>query len=201
MQIYEDKTSHPSNSRIDKVLEKLVLLAILFLCPALAVGQVGPAARGGNARLLAGGEYSYFKTDFPSTVHMQGIGAFVDFNATPRIGVEGQARFINFQSYNGENETTYLIGPKIYLRPYSRIKPFGKILVGRASIQYPFNIGKGSYFAYAPGGGIDYRATRNWYFRAEYEFQFWPSAPGIPGQPSNGLKPNGVSAGIAYRIF
>lgn len=188
-------------TRVKKVLGKFSLLVLVALSPALLLGQVVPAAKGGDARLLVGGEYSYFKTDFPSTVHMQGIGAFADFNATPRLGLEGEARFIYFDDFHGENETTYMIGPKVYLFPFWRIKPYGKFLLGRGSIQYPFSIGKGSYFAYAPGVGVDYRARRNWYFKVDYEFQFWPSAPGIPGEPSNGLTPSGISGGIAYRIF
>lgn len=188
-------------TRVEKVLGRISLFAIVLVWPALSVGQVVPAAKGGNARLLVGGEYSYFKTDFPSTVHMHGIGAYADFNATPRIGVEGEARFIDFGDFHGENEKTYMIGPKIYLRPFGKIKPYGKFLLGRGSIQYPFSIGSGSYFAYAPGGGVDYRVNRNWYLRVDYEYQFWPSAPGIPGEPNNGLTPNGISGGISYRIF
>lgn len=177
------------------------LLAMALLFPSLLSAQVSPAARGGDSRLLVGGEYSYFKTDFPSTVHMQGIGAFADFHFTPRWGVEGETRFLSFDSFHGENEKSYLIGPKVYLRPHARLRPFGKFLIGEGTIKYPFSIGSGSYFALAPGGGLDYQVQRNWFVRAEYEYQFWPSAPGISGQSSRGLKPNGLSIGIAYRLF
>lgn len=187
--------------RIRQVLGKLPFVLAVMLCASSLMAQVVPAAKGGDTRFLVGGEYYYFKTDFPSTVKMHGIGAFADYHFSPRFAVEGEARFLNFGSFHGENEKTYLVGPKIYLRPYARLKPYGKFLFGHASIQYPFSIGKGSYFAYAPGGGIDYRVQRNWYFRAEYEYQFWPSAPGISGQPSNELKPNGLSVGFAYRLF
>jgi hypothetical protein len=37
--------------------------------------------------------------------------------------------------------------------------------------------------------------------RAEYEYQLWPSAPGVGGEPSNGMKPNGFSVGFAYKPF
>jgi opacity protein-like surface antigen len=187
--------------RIENVFERLCLIAMILLSPSMLLAQVIPSARGGDSRLLVGGEYSYFKTDFPSTVHMQGLGAFADFHFTPRLGVEGETRFLYFDSFHGENEKSYLIGPKIYLRPYSRLRPFGKFLFGQGSIKYPFSIGSGSYFAYASGGGIDYRVKHNWFVRAEYEYQFWPSAPGISGQTSKGLKPNGVSIGIAYQLF
>jgi opacity protein-like surface antigen len=196
-----DEAEMSLSSRIEKVLRKFSLLAILLLSPVLFHGQVGPAARGGNARLLAGGQYSYFHTDFPSTVDMHGIGAYANFFFTPRFGAEGELRFIYFGDFHGENQKNYLIGPKVYIRPFGRIKPYAKFLIGLGSIRYPFNIGSGTYFAYAPGGGIDYRVFHDWYFRADYEFQFWPSAPGIPGEPNNGLTPRGVSGGLAYRFF
>jgi opacity protein-like surface antigen len=196
-----DRANRSLSLRIEKVFRRFSLLTVFLLAPLLLQGQVGPAARGGNARLLAGGQYSYFHTDFPSTVWMHGIGGYANFFVTPRYGAEGEARFIYFGDFHGEHEKNYLIGPKVYLRPFGKIKPYGKFLIGRGSIQYPFQIGSGSYFAYALGGGIDYRLRRNWYFRADYELQFWPSAPGIPGEPSNGLTPHGVSGGLAYRIF
>jgi opacity protein-like surface antigen len=199
--MYASRPDISVRSRIEKVLRKFSLLTIFLLSPMLLLSQTIPAAKGGNARFLIGAEGSYFNTDFPANTHMIGITAFADLHFNARYGIEGQARFINFKDFHGENERTYLGGPKIYIKPNGSWKPFAKLLLGIGSIQYPFNIGSGTYFAYAPGGGLDYRASRNWYFRAEYEYQFWPSAPGIPNEPNHGLTPNGVSGGIAYRIF
>ena len=41
----------------------------------------------------------------------------------------------------------------------------------------------------------------HWKVRADYEFQFWPSAVGIPGIQTGSMHPNGVSVGLKYRIF
>jgi len=53
----------------------------------------------------------------------------------------------------------------------------------------------------APGGGLDYALNRRWKVRADYEFQIWPSAVGIPGIQTGSVHPNGVSVGISYRLF
>src|SRR6266702_6115093 len=171
------------SSRVEQVLRKFWLVAILCLSPAFLLGQVVPAARGGNAGLWAGAEYSNFHADFGGNTRLQGVGAMADFYFTPRIGIEGEARFLSFGDFHGETEKNYLIGPKFYLRPYSKIKPYAKLLVGLGSIQYPFSIGSGTYFAYAPGGGIDYRIRTRWRVRGEYEYQIWPKAPGIANEP------------------
>ena len=68
--------------------------------------------------------------------------------------------------------------------------------VVKLTVKTPYKIGSGSYFAYAPGGGLDYRLTHRIVLRAEYEHQFWPSVPGIPGDPSHGLQPSGFNFGF-----
>lgn len=187
--------------RGEQVLRKFWIAAILCLSPAFLLGQVVPAARGGNTGIWVGAEYSNFHADFGGNTRLQGVGGLVDLNYTPRIGLAGEARFLSFGDFHGETEKNYLIGPKVYLRPYSRIKPYAKLLVGLGQIQYPFNIGSGTYFALAPGGGIDYRLRMRWRIRGDYEYQMWPKAPGIANEPSHGLTPNGFSVGVLYRLF
>jgi opacity protein-like surface antigen len=71
--------------------------------------------------------------------------------------------------------------------------------VGR--IHYPFQIGDAIYFAFAPGGGVNYRLSYRWTARADYEFQWWLNSPGYANEPSHALTPNVVNIGIAYRLF
>jgi hypothetical protein len=77
----------------------------------------------------------------------------------------------------------------------------GKLLFGAGRMTFPFSIGQGSYFVQEPGGGVDYILSHHWRVRADYEYQIWPSAPHVIGEPNpSPLHPNGVSLGIAYRI-
>jgi opacity protein-like surface antigen len=175
------------------------LVALFLLTASLAAAQAVPDAEKGRASLWAGAGYSRFQPDFgPNT--MGGVTAFTSLNLG-RWGVEAKARFLRFSSFHGETQSHYLAGPRYFLFPMGRLRPFAGILVGVGSIHYPFQIGNGSYFSYAPYGGAEFRLTRRVALRAEYEYQFWRSAPGIPGEPSHGLTPNGFTVGASWRLF
>lgn len=176
-------------------------LLMLFLLPASLAAQAVPAAKGGNGALWIGAKYGNYKADFAGNSRVQGAGFYFRAQLVPRWGIEGKADFLNVSNFHDETEKSYLIGPAFSLRPYSRIKPFARFLVGVGSIRFPFKIGDGTYAAYAPGGGVDIRVRLRWRLRAEYEYQLWPKAPNIIGQTNTGLKPNGFGAGIAYRLF
>ena len=179
----------------------LLLASGLLLSPARVSSQVVPSAYGSNRNIWAGAEYSNFLPDFGRPQRLTGIGAYVDLNMTPRWGVEGEARFLLFNGFAGEAQDNYLIGPRITLLHRGKFRPYAKVLVGIGQDDFPFTIGTGRYLALAPGGGVDYRLSRRIALRAEYEYQFLPSAPGVAGEPSNGMKPNGFSGGFAYRLF
>jgi opacity protein-like surface antigen len=76
-----------------------------------------------------------------------------------------------------------------------------KTLLGEGVIDFPNHTAYGRYFVFAPAGGVDINVVNRWRIRAEYEYQYWPGAPGIPGLPSGAMEPNGVSVGINYRMF
>lgn len=148
--------------------------------------------------LLAGVEGSYYTPNFGPN-NMYGAGAYVNIDWRRGLGAEGEIRFLEWPSYYGESQSTYLGGPRYFFLPNSRWRPYGKFLVGGGKMDYPFNIGQSSYFVMAPGGGLDYILSHRWRVRADYEYQIWPSAPHIFFQQGS-MKPNGVSIGIAYRI-
>jgi len=179
-------------------------LAMLFIwglfSPQRLTAQAAPAVLGGDHTLWAGVEYSNFTPDFGPPQRLVGVGGYVDFNWNSRYAIEGETRFLRFNDFNGEYEDNYLAGPKIFVFRHGKFRPYAKVLFGVGKINFPYEIGNGSYFAIAPGAGLDYRLTGRIILRAEYEYQFWPGAPGIAGEPSNGLKPNGFSAGFAYRF-
>lgn len=172
---------------------------LALLAPGDAQAQVAAASVGGRPSLYAGGFYSNFNSDFQNP-RIQGLGLFVDWNTFGHLGVEGEARFLRLDQINGFHSDHYLAGPRYSLR-YGNLRPYAKFLIGGGELTFPSGLGHGGYFAMAPGIGVDYRLTRRFSARADYEYQIWPSAPGLPGAPSNGLTPNGYSFGVAYRIF
>jgi opacity protein-like surface antigen len=179
----------------------------LLIPAALSFAQVAPAASGPSWTLQAGAEYSIFQPDW-ITSNIQGITAFADLDhiVLRNLGAEGEARWLRFHtsSGGGETEDNYLICPRYRLVRFHKLSGYAKFLMGAGLITYPNGIGSGSYFAYVPGGSAEYRFSRHWVARVDYEYQIWPSAPGIVftfPNPSNGLSPHGISFGAAYKIF
>ena len=177
------------------------LSVALLLVPAGA--QVVPSAYGPGHSLWAGGEYSNVSASFPyqSSQRLEGAGVFADYHLNRLAGIEGEARFLNFGGFEGSTESSYLGGPRFSILAHGRILPFGKVLIGVGRIHYPFQIGSESYFALAPGGGIDYRVSRRWMLRGEYEYQLWLNSPGYANEPDHRLTPNGFHIGVSYRLF
>jgi Outer membrane protein beta-barrel domain len=185
------------------MLQRILILGAILLSSAYARAQVVPDAAVGNPLVTVGGYFSFFDADYAAN-QVAGPGAFIDWSP-PRffhLGLEGEGRWLNLNGANSFSEYNYLVGPR-YRIPVSwrRLRPYAKVMVGAGEVNFPYHLGYGSYFAIAPGGGVDYDLRPRWKLRADYEYQFWPSAPGIPGISSGALKPNGVSAGISFQIF
>ncbi|HEY0759181.1 MAG TPA: outer membrane beta-barrel protein [Acidisarcina sp.] len=187
------------------MLKKYLALGTLLLSSGLAHAQVVAASTGGRPALYAGGYYSNFNSDFKEptiakTPRLSGAGVFVDWNVFGKLGVEGEARFLRFNQTNDFHSDHYLVGPRYSIRR-GNYRPYVKLLLGAGELNFPYSLAHGGYFDLAAGGGLDYRLSRRFGLRGDYEYQFWPTAPGLPGAPSHGLSPNGFSAGISYRIF
>ena len=189
-------------------LPQAIFLAALFLlvicqllAPARLCAQVAPAATGSAWNLWAGGECSSFLPGYGPSNRLTGPTAYADWNLSSRLGVEGEARFLRFGGFSNELEDDYLIGPRVVLLHRGKLRPYAKGLIGIGQSTFPFTIGTGRYLALAPGAGLDYRLSGRIMLRGDYEYQFWPTAPGVEGEPSNGLRPNGFSVGLAYRIL
>jgi len=186
------------------VVQKLIGIALLLI-PISVFAQVAPATEGGGLTLSAGAEYSNFHPDWGPN-RLGGIAAFVDADHIflHNLGAEGEARWLIFNEFEGEHESNYLIGPRYRLIRFHRLSAYAKFLMGAGLITYPNKIGSGSYFAYTPGATAEYRFLHRFSARVDYEYQFWPSAPGLAftfPNPSHGLNPNGFSGGVSYRIF
>lgn len=179
-------------------IKKIFVFGVLLTATA-AYAQVARSVTGGGGTVWAGGEFSRFASDYGGSV--EGPGVIFDFNATQKIGVVGEARWMHWRGNAGQTHSDYLVGGKYRFYRWHRFDFDAKLLLGGVWIRFPGDIGSGSYFAYAPGGFVDYRLTRNFTIRGDYEYQLLPSAPNIPGQPNNGLTPHGFSVGVEYRVF
>ncbi len=185
------------------LLFSVLALGFVFSSGA-ARAQVGEEAIGSDRHLWAGAEFSDFNPDYNKVFpRLLGYGFYGDYYITKRVGLEGEIRLLTINKPEGQTQKDYLGGPTITVYRYRKFLFNAKVLLGGVAINYPDNIGTGSYFAFAPGGGAEYRLTPKLKLRAEYEYIFLPSAPGfnVPGEPSNGLTPTGFSAGISYKFF
>ena len=193
-----------------------LLCLYLFISAGLSAQGV-PSAEGSSVMVWAGAEISMFNPDYGcgssspfscGSGLLFGISPYVDVNHLffHRIGAEGQARFLHWGGPGrGISESSYLAGPRFALVQFKRtLFVSGKVLVGMGNINLPPGTsGDGSHFVYAPGCVADYRLTRRFAARAEYEYQIWPSFQGTPTATTTGkggLTPNGFSFGVSYAL-
>jgi hypothetical protein len=121
---------------------------------------------------------------------LYGLGAYADLRLSRWITLEGETNWLRWNQYDGINESSYQIGPKVPIHTFHRWTPYGKVLVG---------LGDGSFISgqaatVSFGGGVDYRLTRKLTVRAfDFEYQRWAMTPT--------LWPYGGSVGISYKIF
>lgn len=151
-------------------------------------------AKGPGSYIAIGGEVSAFQADYGRRV-IYGGALFAEVNPTWRYGLEGEARYLRLHSFESVTETNYFVGPRVMLKP-GPIRPFIKFLVGAGKITFPAGYAQGTFFTYAPGGGVDYIAGDRLSIRLiDFEYQLWPSFSSY-GE----LRPYGISAGMSIRL-
>jgi hypothetical protein len=176
---------------------KLLFCILLTSLASCAYGQVVPAAIGHAPTLTVGGFGSLFQPDYAGNGINQtspnplfGAGVYVDYKINRWVVVEGESTWGRFNQYIGITEDNYMIGPKVPIKTFNRLTPYGKFMVG---------LGTGSFLnghttVLALGGGLDYRLNKRFTLRAfDFEYQDWLITPN--------LHPYGGSVGIGYKIF
>ncbi len=175
-----------------------ILFCVLLVSTVAASAQVVPAARSRSLVLNAGGLGSVFQPDYAGGLNvaqaspnrLYGFGAYVDARFSRWVQIEAEGRWLHYNQYNGIDENSYLIGPRVPIHDFHGWTPYGKVLVGWGSGS--FLAGRASAIAF--GGGVDYRLTRKLTLRAvDFEYERWSVTPT--------LWPYGGSIGISYRIF
>jgi opacity protein-like surface antigen len=163
----------------------------LFGFSILAHAQAKPAAeRAGTLQVGVGGtivapDYSGAKDKGPTF--------YATYDFTGRLGIEGDIHLTSMITPASIGEDTFLIGPR-YVINHKRFSPYIKALfgIGQLSLEFPTSPHtKTSYFAYALGAGLDFKATRSINVRAfDFEYQEWSY--------EHGLNPLAATIGVAY---
>jgi len=186
------------------LIQRLLIAAALFILPSLAAAQSEYSAERAPVMFTVGGSYSFFDASFGG-YKVMGAVAYANFSPViwDHVGLEGEGRWLSWNASRGFREYNYLAGPfyHITLSQHRRFHPYAKGLIGVGIVDFPNHLAVGRYFVLAPGAGVDYTLNSRWRLRADYEYQIWPQAPGIPGLSSSAMKPNGVSVGFTYRLF
>lgn len=181
-----------------------LVVAALFFAPLLAGAQAVYAGERAPVSFAVGGSVSYFDAAYGG---YKVIGVVGSANLSPviwdHLGLVAEGRWLNLNASHGFAEYNYLAGPtyRIPVSEHRSFHPYVKGLIGEGIVDFPNHLAYGRYFVFAPGGGVDVALDRRWRLRADYEYQIWPQAPGIPGQSVPMMKPNGVTVGFTYRVF
>jgi len=192
--------------------KRLYLIAVGFLLALPLTAQSKPSAERPGISYWVGFSVSTFNPDYgcgsnsPFTCwnhQLIGISPYVHTSEFlfGRIGAEGQARFMHWHGPVNLNMDSYMGGPRVRLWSHKKLAFSGKFVLGIAHISVNPAV-DGNYFAFAPGAAVDYRVTRHFSTRLDYEYQMWPSFKGTQTGPGHagGLTPNGFSVGISYLV-
>lgn len=174
-------------------MKRILCTMILLAAGRMVCAQAMPAASGPGAYVAAGGGYAVFESDYGQR-KLGGATAWAEVHPEWRYGVQAEVRVLRNHADEGVQEQSFLAGPMVYLRP-QRVRPYGKLLAGAGRLKFPFGYGEGTYFAYAPGAGVDVLVNDWLTVRAmDFEWQQWPKFT------FGKLAPYGVSAGIVIRL-
>jgi opacity protein-like surface antigen len=178
------------------------LFAVLSLFGVSAHAQDTP-----KVDIFAG--YSYVRnnpsTSGVSSFSLNGGSASIAYNA--KSWLSGVADFGGYHSGNilntGRSGTlsTYLFGPRVSVRHFGRVTPFGEVLFGvaRADASVAGTSGTDNAFAMTVGGGFDYRLTDHFAVRpvkVDYLMTRFSETPSGTNTQNN-LR---VSTGIVFRF-
>lgn len=176
----------------------ILVLAACFAPARSASAQTVPDADQGGTLITAGGTASGAYIQYGER-KMIGATAFVDVDTRRKIGVEGEARFIDWNQTADFHAETYSIGGRYHVNLH-RFQPYAKGLIGFGYVNFPYNGGTGNFLVITAGGGMDYRLKGRIYLRiADAEYQAWPQFS--YGLGTMNMTTATVSSGIRVRIF
>ena len=183
-------------------------LVVILGCPLSA--QVVPPIERSGLPIALGGGYASWDVDWAhgrmggfalwADVHPPHLPHFLD-----GLDIEIEGRDVNmgqnmrpagFRQITAGGGFVYHWRHFRNFQPYAKgLKSFGRIDFGECLAQcgtpHPYTYDTRA--VYSPGGGFEYRAYRNVWFRSDYEYQFWPNLTG-----NTYLNPQGFTFGAMY---
>ncbi len=195
------KSSHPSSSEFCATTRYLCRAALSAAIAALglagslsASAQVDPAGFQDRIKLSVGGTASEYFLQYGQT-RLLGVTAFSDFDAWRHYGIEGEARFLEFNQPKNIHAETYLAGPR-YKINLGKFQVYGKGLIGLGIFHYTYGDGTDNDLVAGGGGGVDYHISPRVHLRlADFEYQYWPEFHYGP------MSSFGISAGFRVKVF
>jgi hypothetical protein len=185
----------PAKIGAAKKILSLIAVPLLLLTFAgrLLSAQALATAIGPGTYLAIGGGASAFPSDYDGR-KIAGAMIFMDIQPTFRYGFEAETRFLRYHTDEGVDQTNYLVGMHIGLRP-QRLRPYAKFLVGATRIRAPFGYAQGTFFTFVPGAGVDYQLSDRWTARlVDVEYQV------VPQFLESNVRNFGISMGLSFRL-
>ncbi len=173
------------------------ILLYLSLCPTHANAQALPAGKSGPWDLSVGYSYLNHPATSSNRVGLNGFDASITFGVTSHLAIRGDVGYARSGNLLGapthSGVLSYLIGPVFYPMVRPRVDIYSQALFGGARVTGPVPVNAGLLiggwadgFAWAIGGGVDYRLSRSLalrggadYLRTEY---FSGPTPAIQSQ-------------------
>ncbi len=178
---------------MSRIRLQLLAGALVLASAAQSPAQAKPAASGPGGYAAVGGAISGFRNPYGER-YLAGGTMYVDVNPTWRYGFEMEGRTLRLNQDEGVTLKNYFVGVRVAALP-GRIVPYGKFMIGAGAINFPFQYAKGTFFAFAPGGGVDYRLNNYITLRAvDVEYQMWQDFS------FGAFHPYGVSTGLTVRL-
>ncbi len=172
----------------------LYLFALSLTCSATSAAQARAAGVGPGTSISIGAGYSDYHLEYGQR-WLGGAQVWGDANVFWRTGLEFEARQLRQNEDLKTNAVTYLIGPRVSLRP-GRIEPYFKLMVGVGHLNFPYDYARGSYFVASGGAGLDLHLGNRLKVRVlDVQYQDWPKFT------FGSMNSYGVSSGISYTIY
>jgi len=172
----------------------LLAAVLLAIGSSMAHGQAKyTASRAGDLQLGVG--YNNGTSDYV-TNRISGYSGYATFDFSEHFGAE-----FDFHQANDPNSAVYQRSYEWggrYLRHYDndRYRPYARLMYGRGVFNFPFNVANLAYNMMVGAGGVDIAIKPRINVRAEFEYQYWLSGPGL----TNGLTPMMINVGVAYHF-
>ena len=186
----------PLFSRRYLLLAGLTVILVILACPGGVYAQFPhPAGVGPDVEVGAG--YAYVNMEIPGAgrLNLNGVEASVTANVTPRFGIRGDFSYATapntLDAAHGSNVMSGMGGGVAYLARKKSFTVYAEGLIGGARVYTVVPSTNGSLagtvsrFAYAAGGGVQYRFSPRISFRFGadyYHTQFAQSFTTFQGQ-------------------